>query len=363
MAHRPVLDALKRRVAQAHTRDKLAQLASELGHSLSVGHLDAEAAHALSRAAGRARRGRAGFDEGYLTALADVLGAVGAAAADVADRAMAERALEGAPVLRRMVRALHESPQGPSALARAIGMASNDGRVTRHLQKLEALGLVEPAPSANKKERLRQLTARGHRIAAMAASLAEPAESHSPDRAVVEDVVGMLHLVLRCGDVSLSELAACAGSGPASESLAREFAMLGERRGLLDVTTAERCVWGREQIRWRDVLEGYATRPDALRAAFAAVPRGFVLCTDEVDAWRLALRSAQVEGVEDIGSYHFASTMLAPGEVPAIVSADETAARYLATQKGMTTQRGPTETRLYAATAPRAEVVIEKVTA
>jgi len=358
---RLVLEALKRRVAQAHTRDKLAQLASELGHSLSAGHLDSDAAYTLSRAAGRARRGRKGFDEGYLTALSEVLGAVGAAAADAADRAVGERALEGAPVLRRMVRALHERPQGPSALARAIGIASNDGRVTRHLQKLEALGLVEPAPSANKKERLRQLTARGHRIAA---KLSEPAATAAPaDAAVVEGVVGMLHLLLRCGEVSLSELAACAARAPSSESLAREFAMLGERRGLLDVTTAERCVWGREQVRWRDVLEGYATRPAALRAAFAEVPPGFVLCTDEVDAWRLALRSAEVEGVEDIGSYHFASTMLAPGEVSAIVSADETAARYLSTQYVSAPRSTEPSTRLYAATAPRAEVVIAKVTA
>lgn len=346
---RTVLDALTRRAKRADSRETLAQLASEIGHAVAGQQLDAEAGLALSRVVARTRRGREAYDEGYLTGLSDLVAAVAAARADTDDRAASTRAVDASRALQDIVRVLDDGPKGPSAIAHAIGLEKNDGRVTRHLQKLEQLGLVVPARSANQKERLRQLTARGHRIASGLPAPAGVAASLDPDQVatIVEGVVRMLHLVMRCREVSLAELAASSGS-TCGDSLARELALRGERQGLLDLTKDDRCSWLRTH-EWARVLEGYASRSDLLQRAFAEVPRGFVLLTDEVDAWRNALRSS-VDGVQDVLPFNVSDREL--DGASAVVSTDETIAESLASEIPV---------GLFAATQRNGEVFVEPI--
>lgn len=357
-----VLEALQRRVAGAHTPEKLAQLASELGHSIAGGQLGSREAHLLARAVGRARRGRGDFESGYLTALGDLLAAIASATADAAERAAAARAVDSSPELRRIVLALHDRPQGPSALARAVGLEANNGAITRQLQKLERLGIVDAAPAVNKKERPRQLTARGHRIASDLIRLVDapeaPASStnHLVTSSIVARAMAMVRFVSRCGEVSIDELAASApGGSDERAALARAVAAHAELLGLVDVTTNDRVIWGRRapQETWKALLEGYVERPDDLRAAFARVPHRALVGTDLVDAWRDVLGIAEVP-VGDVVNFELARRVR--NEFPAIVFTDRTVALTIARE--LSSPSSSTSTPLFVAEPRGAHIVV-----
>ncbi|GAB5544292.1 MAG: hypothetical protein SangKO_040520 [Sandaracinaceae bacterium] len=319
MADETVFAALKRRVARAKERSGLAQLASELGHAVASSHLVADEARKLSRAFGRARRGRDAFDRGYLSALSDLLAATSSAMSDASERAAARQAIEAAADLDAIIVALGERAMTPTELAEAIGDAPNNGGWTRKLQKLEQLGLVEPAPAGDKRRRPRQLSARGHRLA-----LELEAERPSRDDQLIADVVAMTSL-LRCArEVTEEELCACVTvESDERARLVRSFLEAAEMCTLLDLKMDGRVRWGRDVERWDAVL----ARPDQLAEAFGGVPPDAVLTTDEVGSWQEALSAGAVRQVVDVVPFRLAEQL--SRDFAACVVTDRTVARAL----------------------------------
>lgn len=339
-----VLESLERRVAHANTREKLAQLASEAGHAIAAHAVTSSGAETLSRSMSRARLERGAFEDGYLKALADVLAAVAAATADDTERRAIVARVERSDALRTIVRSLDSTPASPAALARVLGAGANDGRVTRHLATLEKLGVVEPAPAADRRERPRQLTPRGHRIAreldngigAGAERASITTTAWSEEERLTNAIVGMFHLTVRCRNVTVPELAACVGGrDAASERLAWAFASASEQRGLVDMTFGGRCVWERGDSRksWSLVLARYDGRWADLRSAFDGVPSGFDLWTDAVEDWRDAFAKAGVSEVRDVCS-HFMGQQVMDETSSAVVVDDDTVAASLARRLG-----------------------------
>lgn len=216
-------------------------------------------------------------------------------------------------------------------------MSQNDGRVTRRLQRLEEMDLVEPAMAAgDRRARPRQLTARGHRIAAEMAHAGssahfrksdKPLARNAPPKEVAERVFSILRLVQNCPNIGLQELATCIGPRrePFSEMFARFVVELGEKRGLLDLTAEGYCTWGREQQKspWIQFLD--TARPEQLRRAFEHVPDHFVICTDMVEPWRQAFsRAEEAPRIGDVWPVAMAESTIPSEPIPALVLHDRT---------------------------------------
>jgi DNA-binding MarR family transcriptional regulator len=330
-----MIAALRRRVDEASSPAQLAQLSSQVGHALALRQLSAESVAALCRQTGRKRRGSPDFESGYWSAISDVLGASSAALRESAQRDELRSEIDSRPALRKVLLALHGRSQTPTELARAVSRSAiaNDGRITRRLQALEELGLVEPViPVNDKRVRRRQLTARGHRLAFEISGRKDkgrvsvtPIQAPPSNEEVVESVISMLRLVESCHDVGLRELYACAGRiGVTSNRFARFVVAVAERRGLIDVTPEERCRWGREQQnnRWIPFLDSCASEPQQLKTALSQLPDGFVLCTDLVHKWRLALSSIS-DRVRDVGTPEYVAKAIKEEPVRTVILDDE----------------------------------------
>ena len=299
--------ALQRRFSDENLNQiGLAQLASELGHALARGRLSGGAAAQLSHDAVRARRRfpKQGADNGYAHALEDILAAVAAALVDAQEREDVVAEVRQNPTYAHIVRQLEASPAGPNDLALALDGVPNNGKITRALQQLEGLELIEPASGSNQRARPRRLTARGYGVARALNDELGPAIETAQARAIAlrtaTRVLLMFQLARRCREVSVRELTSSFGTSAANESFVRDIAFLGERHGFLDVSEDGTCRWGREQLSITEWLKHVV--PDKLAAAFAEVPPGYVLVTDHVDAWRDVLSHPSFAGVGDICS-------------------------------------------------------------
>lgn len=325
VADESLFEALRRQVSEASSQEKLVQCASEVGHALASLHLNGQEARKLSRAAGRARRRREAHDQGYLAALADVLSAVASAMEDQAARSVAQRAVEQSDALTEIVLALYDRPLTPTELTRSVSDRSSDnGSMTRRLKKLAELGIVEPASTRNKKERPRQLTARGHRLANHLQEQCSPIE---PEFRLVADALAMLRMVERSGELELRELSACVNAKHAwSDRLARVLAEAAELSGWLDFKMDdERVVWGRELEEWTPIFEKYANRPKAVCELFAGVPPGSLFCTEQVEAWREVL--GPVDQIREVSSFRFLQEF--SGTFSAVICTDHTVTRSI----------------------------------
>jgi hypothetical protein len=165
-ARKEFIEALTRQIEAATDSTTRSQFASEIGSVLALGYLKSEEAKALSRAAGRMRRGATDFVVGYWSAISEMLSQTYASLGEVENRAAILRAVVRSRTLEKIILVLRKQPQSPTDLAAKVANNCVAFRIGFHLRRLEELGVVEPLiPKADKKNCLRQLTALGHHVA------------------------------------------------------------------------------------------------------------------------------------------------------------------------------------------------------
>jgi DNA-binding MarR family transcriptional regulator len=194
-------DAVRLRISRADSPEGLRLGASTLGRALVELTPDSESVRAWKlEAAGLRRRGQS-YEDGYLSALADLL-----ASAEESIRVASEKAahLERArtPLLRSILLALRERPLGPTPLARTL--RRDVAQVSRAFDELEQAGLVAPAQSRDERARPRELTPLGHWICS---ELSHETNEHSKLASeVAARAMRFAGIIAHSGSVGVGEL-------------------------------------------------------------------------------------------------------------------------------------------------------------
>ena len=296
------IPALEARVEKAREEVDLIRLGAEVGHAIAERAIDERAARSIERSLGRARLDvpRDGFASGYLRALSDVLASLAQVSADQSARQTVMATIARSPTQKKLLLRLDQGPATPSALARALGGSSDNGKVSHALARLQTLGLVEDAPASDDKQRPRQLTARGYRLAKdLTASTAKKAALVDPVDAAFDTAAAIVQLVSLSRGVRLSEIEACT-TATLDRARTHRFAEAMERRGLVNMTRAGTCEWGRSTklASSEALLARYVGRAGDVQKAFRDVPRPFSLWTDRVDVWRDLVAAAGLGEVD-----------------------------------------------------------------